>query len=159
MHVLRDTGNLEWSSQVPSSLFTANLRELTLVYQRIQIQKLSPIYPKETESKTLSPSWDDDNRCPQLSFFLEMLCCRRTIVLDPQHGRDSACPQFLLLFRFIFHMISKLSPGRGINSLSHLYITKQHLLSNWFSQNENATNFILYSLFCLGRPLPVSFRT
>ena len=89
------------------SLFTANLRELTLVYQKIQIQKLSPIYPKETESKTLSPSWDDDNRCPQLSFFLEMLCCRRTIVLDPQHGRDSACPQFLLLSMFIFYIISK----------------------------------------------------
>ena len=53
MHVLKDARNLERSSQVFSSLFRANLRELTLVYQRIQIQKLSPIYPKETESKTL----------------------------------------------------------------------------------------------------------
>ena len=87
---------------------------------------------------------------PSLVSFYEMLCYRRTIMFDPQHGRDSVCPPFSLLSRFIFHVISKLPSGWGN--------TRQRLLSNCFPQNESATNFILYSLFCLGCPLSRVFE-
>ena len=131
MHKLRDSINLKWSSQVLSSLFRINLRELTL--KEFRFKNRVQFIQKKQKARPFSLSWDDDNRCPWLSFFPEMLCCRRTIMLDPQHGGDSACPQFLFLSRFIFHMISKLPPTWEINRLSHLYISKQCLLlfSEW----------------------------
>ena len=40
MHVLRDARNLERSSQVPSSLFRVNLRELALIPHRCSDSKI-----------------------------------------------------------------------------------------------------------------------
>ena len=160
MHELRDAINLEWSSQVLSSLFRTNLRELALILSKNSDSTIESNLSKRDRKQ--DPSlWVVmmTTDAPSLVYFFEMLYCRRTIMLDPQHGRDSACPRFLLLLRLIFHMISKLPPTWGIYRLSHPYLTKQHLLLNCFSQNESATNFILYSLFCLSRPLSVSFRT
>ena len=54
MHVSRDARNLKRSSQVLSSLFRVNLRELTLILSKnSDSKKSSPIYPNEAETKTL----------------------------------------------------------------------------------------------------------
>ena len=135
MHELRDAINLEWFSQVPSSLFPANLRELALILSKNSDSKIESNLSKRNRKQ--DPSlWVRmmTTDTPSLVSFLEMFCHRRTVMLDPHHGRDPACPQSSLLSRLISHMISKLPRSWGI--------TRQRLLSNCFSWKCNQFHFI-----------------
>ena len=111
MHELRDVINLEWFSQVLSSLFRTNLRELALILSKnsdsIIESNLSKRDRKQDPSLWVGMMTTD---APSLVYFFEMLYCRRTIMLDPHHGRDPACPQSSLLSRLIFSHDLKTAP-------------------------------------------------
>ena len=84
MHELRDAINLEWFSQVPSSLFPANLRELALILPKNSNSKIESSLSKRNRKQ--DPSlWVrmTTTDAPSLVSFFEMLCCCRTIMLDP----------------------------------------------------------------------------
>ena len=144
MHELRDAINLEWFSQVPSSLFPANLRELALILPKNSNSKIESSLSKRNRKQDHS-LWVGmmTTDAPSLVSFFEMLYCRRTIMLDPHHGRDPACPQSSLLSRLTLTW----SQNCPVVEESHDSVFFQTAFL------ESATNFILYSLFCLGCPL------
>ena len=81
---VRDAINLKWSSQVLSSLFRTNLRELTLSLSKNSDSTIDSNLSKRDRKQDPSiwvgmMTTDAHN----LVYFLEMLCCCRTIMLDP----------------------------------------------------------------------------
>ena len=73
MHVLRDARNLELFSQVPSSLFTANLRELALILSKNSDSKIESNLSKR--NKKQDPSLQVGTMTTDASSLVSFLKC------------------------------------------------------------------------------------